>query len=383
MILELDDEQRAVQEAVRSFVSRDLEPFLKQFGDEPLPKSAVLQVLQMMRPFGVLSARLPEAAGGEGMDTLTLGIMYEELPVEVALEVTGNDVMALRLYQGGNTEIQERYLPGLIDGTLVAASGISEPGAGSDLTSIETRAERDGDEWVINGRKLWSSHAPIADIFLVACSFGTDERGRSQVGRILVDRNESEVGIRDLTMLGLRRHHLGELEFVNCRAPLGNRMGEAGDAVAALSASWLSQRPLLGMMAIGIARRALELSISYARERHQFGRPIGAMQLVQDNIVEMATLIDSARLLCYRALYRIDKGLPARAEASMAKAAATEAAVAATNLAVRVHGAMGLSTEYELERHLRDARMLTMNEGTTEINRLIVGRELLGLNAIR
>ena len=257
------------------------------------------------------------------------------------------------------------------------------PEAGSDVSNISTRAERDGDEYIVNGQKVWSSHCTIADVLLTAVSLGTDERGRTIVGRLLIDRTQSSFATRDLELLGLKRHHLGEVVFQDCRVPARNLIGEGQDGLKALTASWLSQRALLGLMAVHLARKAYDASVTYAKERRQFGKPIGSFQLVQSMIVEMATLIETSRYLCYRALYALDQGQEARLESSMAKFHATETAAKVTAMAIRVHGTYGLSTEYPLEQYFRDAQMLTMPDGTNEIQKLMIGREILGINAIR
>jgi alkylation response protein AidB-like acyl-CoA dehydrogenase len=184
-------------------------------------------------------------------------------------------------------------------------------------------------------------------------------------------------------MLGLRRHHMAEVTFDGCPVPAGHLVGEPGEGAGVYALSWLSQRPCIGLIAVHLAREALARALDHARERTQFGRPIGAFQLVQSMLVEMSTLVDTSRYLCYRALHLLDAGQPARYESSVAKAYATEAAVKVTNMAMQVHGALGLSVELGLEKMFRDARMLTIPDGTTQIQQLIAGRELLGLNAIR
>ena len=383
MQLEFDDEQTLLQRTARDFATNELEPFLARHPEAPLPRDSVNELLAMVKPFGMLSARVPKEMGGAGMKAVSLGILYEEFPPDVSLTASANDIIGLRLLHGGNRKVIDRYVPRLVEGDIMAGSAISEPDAGSDVTRITTRAERQGDEYVVNGTKVWSSHCTIADILLAAVSLGTDDRGRAVVGRLLVDREQSPFQTRDLELMGLKRHHLGEVVFDSCRVPAENLIGEADDGLEALTASWLSQRALLGLMAVHLATKAYDASVAYARERHQFGRPIGSFQLVQSMIVDMATLIDTSRYLCYRALHLLDQGVDARLESSMAKYHATEAAVKVTSLAIQVHGTYGLSTEYPLEQYFRDARMLTMPDGTTEIQKLMIGREILGISAIR
>ena len=383
MQLEFDEEETLLQATARDFATAELEPFLARHPEEPLPREAVHELLTMVKPFGMLSARVPEAHGGVGMSAVSLGILYEEFPPDVSLTASANDIIGLRLIHGGDEAVIGRYLPRLIEGEIMAGSSISEPDAGSDVTSITTRADRDGDEYVVNGQKVWSSHCTIADVLLAAVSLGTDDRGRAIIGRLLIDRDQSPFETRDLEMIGLKRHHLGEVVFDDCRVPAENLIGDGEDGVKSLTASWLSQRALLGLMAVHLARKAYDASVAHAKERRQFGKPIGSFQLVQSMIVDMATLIETSRYLCYRALHLLDRGVEARLESSMAKYHATEAAVKVTSLAIQVHGTYGLSTEYPLEQYFRDARMLTMPDGTTEIQKLMIGREILGISAIR
>jgi alkylation response protein AidB-like acyl-CoA dehydrogenase len=383
MRMEFDEDERALREAAREFAEQELDPLLASYPEAPLPKQAVLDLFKLIQPFGILSARIPRDFGGDELTSVQLGILYEMFPAEVAMDASTNDLTAFRIYHGGSAELRERYLARIARGEIIAGSSISEPGAGSDLTSIATRAVRDGDEYVINGTKLWSSQAAVADILMVAVSLGRDERGRSILGRVLVETGPSSIDIREIEMMGLRRHNMSEIFFTDTRVPAGNMIGDSSDAMATLSRSWLSQRANLALISVHLAQQALDASIAHAKTRTQFGRAIGGFQLIQSMLVEMSTLVDTSRYLSYRALHLIDAGRPSRYATSVAKYYATEAAVTVTNMAMQIHGALGLSREHGLEKLNRDARMLTIPDGTTQINKLIAGRELLGINAIR
>lgn len=383
MEMGFSDDEELLRRTARDYCKAKLEPFLARYPDEPLPREAVLELFGMIRPFGMLSGRLPREAGGEELTHVQLGILYEEFPAEVSMAASTNDLVAFRLYHGGSEELKSRYLSRLAEGSIIGASAISEPDAGSDISNISTRAEPVAGGYAITGTKLWSSGAMVSDILLVAAAVGRDDRGRSLIGRLIVDRAESEVSVRELDMLGLRRHGMGEVFFDGCRVPAGNMIGQPGDGADLLSQSWLSQRAYIGLIAVHIAQQALDASIRYATARHQFGRAIGSFQLVQEMIVDMAILTDTSRYLCYRALHLLDTGQPSRFASSVAKAHATEAAVKVTSMAIQVHGSMGLSREEGLEKLFRDARMLPIPDGTTQIQKLIAGRELLGVSAIR
>jgi alkylation response protein AidB-like acyl-CoA dehydrogenase len=377
------DDDELLRQTAREFSKAKLEPFLARFPDEPLPRAAVLELFGMIHPFGILSARLSKEAGGEEMTHVQLGILYEQFPAEVSMAASTNDLVAFRLYHGGSDELKSRYLARLAEGSIIGASAISEPDAGSDISNISTRAGLIDGGYALTGTKLWSSGAIVADILLVAATLGRDDRGRSVIGRLIVDKAESEVTVRELDMLGLRRHGMGEVFFDGCRVPVGNMIGDPGDGADLLTQSWLSQRPLLGLISVHLAQEALDASIRFATARSQFGRTIGSFQLVQEMLVDMAILTDTSRYLCYRALHLLDTGQPSRFASSVAKAYATESAVKVTSMAIQVHGSMGLSREEGLEKLFRDARMLTIPDGTTQIQKLIAGRELLGVSAIR
>jgi alkylation response protein AidB-like acyl-CoA dehydrogenase len=377
------EEDLMLKETVRRFTAEKLRPLLDTMPDSAIGKPNLLRLLQMMKPFGILGARIPEKHGGDELTFVQLGILYETLPAEAAMIASTNALNASRILNGGSPELCQRYLPGLLSGEIIAASAISEPNAGSDISSMRTRAELDGDHYVINGQKVWSSAGDAADVLVVAVSCGKDARGRAIIGRLLVDKREARVTTRALPMLGLKRHGMAEVIFEDCIVPKGNMIGVPGDGEQALALSWLSHRVCIGLIALNIAQEALTKSLDYAKLRVQFGRAIGASQLIQSKLVDMSIAVETSRYLCYRALYQLDQGVQSRYASSVAKLQATETAVKVTSEAIQIHGASGLSTELGLEKLHRDARMLTIPDGTSEIQRLIAGRELLGINAIR
>ncbi len=377
------EEDLLLKETVRRFTAEKLRPLLDTMPNSAIGKPNLLHLLRMMKPFGILGATIPAKHGGDELTFVQLGILYETLPAEAAMIASTNALNASRILNGGSPELCQRYLPGLLSGEILAASAISEPNAGSDISSMRTRAVPDGDHYVINGQKVWSSAGDAADVLVVAVSRGKDARGRAIIGRLLVDKREAKVTTRALPMLGLRRHGMAEVIFEDCVVPKGNMIGVPGDGEQALALSWLSHRVCIGLIALNIAQEALTRSLEYAKLRVQFGRAIGASQLIQSKLVDMSIAVETSRYLCYRALYQLDQGFQSRYASSVAKLHATETAVKVTSEAIQIHGASGLSTELGLEKLHRDARMLTIPDGTSEIQRLIAGRELLGINAIR
>jgi alkylation response protein AidB-like acyl-CoA dehydrogenase len=258
----------------------------------------------------------------------------------------------------------------------------TEPNHGSNNAAMETRAVLRGDEYVINGRKRWISNADVSDYAVVLCHADLENGGRG-IRPIIVERERSPYRTRDLPKLGLRAFVTSEIVFEDCRVPRENGIGPEGSLknMQRVFEGLQWSRCRMGVLAVGLAQAALDACVDYARRRRQFGRRIGEFQLIQDKIATMATEIDAARLLVHRALAAIQDGRRSDREASMAKAYATEMAVRATSEAIQLHGANGLSPDYPLERLFRDARTLTIAEGTTEIHRLVVARSILGLSA--
>jgi alkylation response protein AidB-like acyl-CoA dehydrogenase len=310
-----------------------------------------------------------------------LGLLNENLPPVLGFSLLGHESTIKRIHMSGTPEQRARFLPDLLASKRLAGTAASEPNVGSDPRGIETTAVADGDHYVLNGTKLWITNGPILDTALVVASLGKDGGGKNLITRFIVDHDESPFERREIPTVGLQQGPLGELHFRDCRVPKANMLGEPGDAHRSLTFTWLANRPNIGLFGVRLGQKALDASIAHARQRNQFGQPIARFQLVQEMLAEMSTLIDASRLLCYRALALLDRGVWCHRESSMAKAYATEAAVRVTNLAIQLHGSYGLTREAPLEGWARDARMLTVPDGTTQIHQLIIGRELVGLRA--
>lgn len=382
MDFQFDSTQRMFQDAVRDVVDRHIQPILQRTSpDTPLARDDMREIFQHFGALGLTSARTPEAEGGSGIGHLLLGAAMELLPAFLGVSALGQDATVRRITLERDHAVTDKYLADLVAGNRIAGTAASEPNVGSDPRAIETRAVRDGDSYVLNGTKLWTSNGTIADILVVVVSLGRDDAGRNLITTILVDREESPFTAREVPAIGLRRGHLSEVTFEDCRVPAENLLGKPGDAHKPLTSTWLGNRPSIGLIAVGLAQRALDASVSYAKQRQQFHRPIGSLQLVQEMLANMATSIDAARLLCYRAMSLLDNGVWASRESSMAKSFATEMAVTATSQAIQVHGSAGLTSWLPVEEYFRDARMLPLPDGTTQINQLIIGRELTGLRA--
>ena len=283
---------------------------------------------------------------------------------------------ALKIQSAGLPALKERYLPGLVRGDLIGCSATSEPGAGSNVREIRTRAKRDGRNYRISGEKLWTSNATIADFALVAAR--TDER---EYTTFLVDRREHGYEARDVAKLGLHGWSMGQLVFDDVLVPEENIVGGLGGGLREAMKGFERSRCFVSTLALGIGQAALDASVAYALERKQFGKAIGGHQLIQGLLADMVTELEAARLLVYRALWLLSAGTRCELEAAVAKSFATEAVQRITSKAIQIHGAFGVTREFPVERHFRNARLLTIPDGTTQINQLIIGRKLTGIDA--
>jgi alkylation response protein AidB-like acyl-CoA dehydrogenase len=379
----LNEDQRMLVDAAHRLNEKFVMPLLAAHDrDQPLPREAVLSLLQRLADLGLTSARIPESGGGMGMKMLDYGLLVEQFPPTVGLIMQPHEATTTRIYFGGSDEQRERFVPGLIAGQRIGATGSTEPDVGSDPRGVKTTATPEGDRVVLNGRKQWISNATVCDVMYVTCRI-PDGDGGFRMGRLLVEPEVSPFQVQEVDMMGLRQSPLGEVLFERCEVPAANVCPDRADTARLLTITWLSNRPTVGLMAVHLAQRAFELARSYAGVRKQFGKAIGAFQLVQSDLAEIETLIVTARLTCYHALSALDRGERANGLSAMAKRYAVDACDRAIQLAMRVHGAMGLSRELGLEQMARDVRTLAIPDGTPGILALIQGREITGFDPFR
>jgi len=378
----LTEEQSMLKTNVRNFLEKEIAPVVDEHEKRgPLTKEAAVSFIRELIPFGYMTGFLPEKYGGSGLDHKTHGVLYEELArVWGSLAVVFvSEGFWWVLNEAGSPEQKDRLLPLAASGDYIGCLAITEPNAGSDAASVETTATLNGDDYIVNGTKTWISNGTIADAAFVLVT--TDKSlGPLGLGFLLVERDSSPFTTRELHKLGMRSSPTGELSFDDCRVPKENLL-EPGAGYKRTMAFFDVSRAMVGVTCTGIAQAAIDASIKYAQDRMQFGRPIGSFQMIQEMIVDMMTETEAGRLLSFRALDLLDKGERCRWQSSMAKAYATEAAVQTTSKAIQIHGAMGVSDEYPVERYFRDARTLTIPDGTTQMQKLIVGREALGIKA--
>ena len=376
--LDLHDDDLAVQELGR-FAKEVLSPVVDQYRDRSIPKEIAHELLMKLCEFGIGSGWVPEEHGGIGISYLTSGLMYEELSKhcpELAGMAFVHEGAAMKILRGGSDALKEKFLPGLVSGRLIGCSAVTESSGGSNVRAIKTRAKDQGDHYLVNGEKMWISNGSIADVILLTARSDNDK-----FIILLVDTREVAIGKQEIKKLGLNGWSLSELNFVDVVIPKSHVIGDPTGGLRETMRGFERARCFVSTLALGISGAALEHSITYAKEREQFGKLLGEHQLIQAMIADMATELHAGRLLVYRALSLLDKGVKCNLEAAMAKVYATESAVRITSKAIQVHGAFGVSTEFPVERLFRAARMLTIPDGTTQINQMVIGRELLGLSA--
>jgi alkylation response protein AidB-like acyl-CoA dehydrogenase len=372
-----------IRRTVRDFAEREILPVadeMERRGEFPT------EIIRKAAGLGLLGVPYPEEVGGTGLDTLAYAITIEELSRvsgSVGIIVSAHTSLGCApLFTAGNPEQQERFLRPLASGAKLGAYGLTEAGAGSDSRGTRTRAHRDGDEWVLSGSKRFITNAGVAETYIVTAV--TDRNADSgKISAFIVEAGTPGFSIgRMEEKMGLHASNTGELLFDECRIPVSNLLGEEGEGDRLFLKTLDGGRIGIGAMALGIAQAAYEAASAYAKERQQFGRPIASFQGIAFKIADMATQVEAARLLVYRAAWLKDRGEPYSTEAAMAKLFASEVARQVTNDALQVHGGYGYVTEYKVERYLRDAKLTEIGEGTSEIQRMVIARNLLGVRAM-
>jgi len=373
----LSDEQKLFQKTIREFCEREIKPIADKIDkEEYFPKDLYKKMGQM----GLMGMTVPQKYGGAGIDRISYMIALEEISRvsgSVGLTVEAHNSLGIgHIYEHGTEEQRKKYLPKLCSGQGFAAWALTEPNAGSDAASAQTTAVLDKDEWVINGAKQFITSGDIADVVVVMAM--TDKsKGAKGISAFIVEKDTPGFKVGQLEdKLGLRGSHTAQLFFEDCRVPKENLLGEVGMGFIGAMNILDRGRTAIGAMSVGIARAALEDAIEYAEQRQQFGRPISKFQAIQWMIADMATEIDAARLLVYRAAYMEDQNIRFTKEAAMAKLFASEMAMRATRKAIQIFGGYGYTTEYPVERYFRDIKLCEIGEGTSEVQRLVISRQL-------
>lgn len=387
MDFEYNDEQRLLKESAREVMEKEIIPIADEYDKGKLlhDRRRLKTLLDKLAPLGYLGALVPEDDGGLGIDYVSWGILFEELArafaslAGILIIISGAGVMLSRL---GTPQQKKRFLPPLLKGEEIPCTAITEPNVGSNPAAIETLAILDDDHYVLNGTKTWISNGVISDVAIVVAQTQKGS-GASGLCQLIVEKKVSPYEASELPLMGVRASCPSELVFEDCRVPKENLLVAPGEGLKRTLQLFEVGRATMAIGAVGMAQAAIDASIRYAKERRQFGKPIGSFQLIQEMIVDMIAYTEASRLLAFRALSMLDQGVKCDRETSIAKFYATEAAVKVTSMAIQIHGAMGLSEEMPVERYFRDARVWTIPDGATQIQKLVVGRNVLGLNAIR
>ena len=381
MDLSLSDEQQAFRSLARDFLDREAVPHRVEWDRA---ESVDLAIVPKMAEIGFFGLTIPEEYGGLGGDYVTYSLAMEELGradsalrgiVSVSSGLVGKSILF-----HGNEEQKQEWLPQLAEATKLGCFGLTEPDVGSDAGNLTTRARRDGDDYVIDGQKLYITNGTWADVALIFARTGGD--GPRGISAFLVPTDAPGFEAREIKgKLGLRGQATAELFLDGVRVPASAMLGEEGTGFKIAMSTLDKGRLAVASGCVGIVQGCLETAVEYATSRTQFGRPLAGFQLVQDMIADISLDADAARLLAWRCADLIDRGEPYGVAASKAKLFASEAAVRAANNALQVHGGAGYVDEYPPAKYLRDARVMTLYEGTSQIQKLLIGRHETGISA--
>ncbi len=379
MRLELTADQQMIQDSVRRFVETEVKPIAGKLDQTcEFPWAAVKGLSQL----GMMGMTVDPELGGAGLDVISTTIVIEEIArhdASLALTVAShNGLCTGHIKIAGTPEQKKKYLPQLASGSKLGAWGLTEPNSGSDAAGMRTTAVRRGDHWVLNGAKIFITQGTVGEIFVILASTEKEKKTHGITAFIV------EKGAKGFTQksihgkMGMRASDTAELHFEDVEVPLENQLGALNSGFIDTLKVLDRGRIAIGALGVGLARGALEEARKYALDRQQFGKPIADFQAIQWMLADMATETDAARLLVRRAAALCEAGQTFTTEASMAKLFASEAAVRAGMKAIQIHGGYGYTSEFPVERYLRDAKLLEIGEGTSEVQRMVIARRLLG-----
>lgn len=378
MDFELTEEQRLVQNMARDFAEREVKPRARELDRESRWPA---ELIAQMGELGLMGIAVPSEYGGAGADTVSYALAMEEISKACAstgcIMSVNNSLACDPILKFGTEEQKREFLAPMAQGELLGCFGLTEPASGSDARHMATIAEQDGDDWIINGSKNWITNGPHADLIVLFASHDRSAESNATTAFIIPKGTPGfQPQPRD-EKLGIHAAHSCTIFFENCRVPKSQQLGEPGMGFKIAMSTLDGGRIGIASQALGIAQAALAESLAYSKERKAFGEPIANKQAIQFMLADMATELDAARLLTLRAAYLKDRGVRHTQESSMAKLYASELATRAAHRNIQVHGGYGYSTEYDAERHYRDARITEIYEGTSEIQRLVIAARAL------
>ena len=377
MNFNLTEEQRLFQKTIREFCQKEIQPIAEKIDkEEYFPED----LYKKMGKMGLLAMTVPQTYGGAGIDRVSYMIALEEISRvcgSTGLTVEAHNSLGVgHIYERGTEEQRKKYLPSLLNGEGLAAWALTEPNAGSDAASLQTTAVLEKDEWVLNGTKQFITSGDIALVTTVMAKT-EKEKGARGISAFIIEKDTPGFKVGQLEdKLGLRGSHTAEIILEDCRIPKENLLDEPGMGFIGAMNILDRGRTAIGAMSVGIARGAFEDALDYAKQRQQFGKPIGKNQAIQWMLADMATQIDAARLLVHRAAFMEDQEVNFTKEAAMSKLYASEIAMDATIKAIQVFGGYGYTREYPIERYYRDIKLCQIGEGTSEVQRMVIARQL-------
>lgn len=383
-IFRLTDEHKMIRDAARDFAQKEIAPIAAQFDESgEFPQETIKKMGEM----GFMGIEVPEEFGGAGMDTLSYVLALEEIckadAAHGVIMSVNNSLYAYGLLKFGTAAQKNKFLAPVASGKVIGAYSLTEPMSGSDAGAVKSRATKDGDFYVLNGRKSWVTSGPVADYVVVFMATDPDKNQKGISAFIVDAKTPGYIRGKKEPKLGIRASATSELLFENCRIPAENLLGNEGGGFKIAMTVLDAGRIGVGAQALGIAEAAYEAARQYAGEREAFGQPIGAFQGTGFKIADMKTRIEASRLLIYNAALAKERskktGERFSLEASMAKLFASETAMFCAHQAVQIHGGMGYSKELPVERYFRDAKITEIYEGTSEIQRMVISRAELGL----
>ncbi len=375
---EMSEDQRMVRNVAREFAEKEIKPHVMKYDEsQEFPR----EIFEKLGEIGFLGTVFPEQYGGAGMSTLDFVVMMEEVSKvdpSVGLGVGAhNGLCTSHIFLFGNDGQKQKYLPDLCSGKKLGGWGLTEPGSGSDAGGMRSIAERNGDYYILNGNKTFCTHGSVGGTYVVMAK--TDKnKGKESIAAFILEKGMEgfSVGKKE-DKLGMRASDTATLIFENVKVPVENRLGEEGEGYKQALKVLDGGRIGIAALSVGIAQGALDHSLKYSQERQQFNQPLAEFQAIQFKLADMHTEIEAARLLTFEAAYRKDNGLDYKLAAAKAKYFASEVATRAANEAIQIHGGYGFIKEYPVEKLYRDVKLMTIGEGTSEVQKMVIARELL------
>ncbi len=378
MDFKLTEDQKAIQVFARDFAQNEILPLARKYDEE---EAFPLEVMEKMHEHGLSNLAIPEQYGGPGIDRISHALIVEEVAHAcpgVATSLEANSLSSYPILIGADENLKEKYLAKLTKEGKFASFALTEPSAGSDVRSLKTTAKRVGDEYILNGEKCFITNASYADFYVVLAKVNDEESGKKLFTAFIVDRHLDGVKIGEKeNKLGLRASDTASVIFEDVNIPASHRIGKEGDGFKIFMKALMNARPMVGAQALGIAQAAFEASVNYAKERKQFNGPIASFQAIQFMLADMAMSIEASRLLVYQAVQSLQSGKPSVKQSSFAKCFASDTAMKVATDAVQIFGGYGFTRDYLVEKYFRDAKIMQIYEGTNQIQRVVIAKEIL------